>query len=295
MGNFLGKCVLQDQIHKCCSAGTVLCFVLNLLYEAHFLPLLQQHGSFVVSALVLWQREAQADYSAVVWRPSLTGVHSHVPLMPFAVLRVHLDHGITHWLLWSCLLSVPWEELGGRKPGKSQLLQDSSTMCHLHIVLAIEQTQSVWQMISVLCLRGNRPLFDLWLCLYVVLNVLRDQPQVCLNSPSWSRFPFMVVFYPENKLCHSSAPCSCVIVPSPQPHTWATALAGRRRWAVALHHVVEGPPQSRPPHRHTVQDASFFQPVLSAAHALKTEIMQRVYKWKLFILKFIPSCPQGLC
>lgn len=165
-----------------------------------------------------------------------------------------------------------------------------STLC-----LQLSKCSLSGRWLSVLCLWGNRPLFDLWVCLYVVLNVLSDQPQVCRNSPSWSRFPLMVVFYPENILCHSSAPRSCVIVPSPQPHTWATASGGRRRWAMAFHHVVEGPSQSRPPHTHTVRDASFFQPVLSAAHALKTEIMQHVHKWKLFILTFIPSCPQGLC
>lgn len=48
-----------------CSA---LCLI-HLLYEACFFPLFQQHRSLVVSALVLWQREAQAGHSAVVWRP----------------------------------------------------------------------------------------------------------------------------------------------------------------------------------------------------------------------------------
>lgn len=47
---------------------------------------------------------------------------------------------------------------------------------------------------------------------------------------------------------------------------------------MAFHHVVEGPPKSRPPYAHTVRDESFFQPILSAAHTLKTEITQHVHK-----------------
>lgn len=85
-----------------------------------------------------------------------------------------------------------------------------STLC---LQLSKHSLSGRW--LSVLCLWGNSPLFDLWLCLCAVLNVLRDQPQVCCNSPSWSRFPLMVVFYPENTLRHLSASHSCVTVPSP--------------------------------------------------------------------------------
>lgn len=154
MGNFLRKCVLQDQIHR-------HCFVFNTSSVwSSFPPLVttEQKLCGVSPGAVTGgrQRLATVQYEDL----SLTGFHDHVPLMPFVVLRVHLDHSITHWLLWSCLLSVPWEELGGRKPGRSQLLQDSSTMCHLHIVLAIEQMQSVWQMTQ--CTVPVRKQASLW-------------------------------------------------------------------------------------------------------------------------------------
>lgn len=107
--DFLGKCVLQERVHKCHSAVMVLCFLFNTSSaEILFPPTVSTvEKPFGVSSCCCGKGRHRLATVLSHKGLSLIDLHGHIPPMPCVSLRVHSDRSITHWLLWSCLLCAP--------------------------------------------------------------------------------------------------------------------------------------------------------------------------------------------
>lgn len=106
--DFLGKRVLQDQaLHVLCLA---LCSAYFLL-GAWFLPLFQQHRSLLKAA-----HSAVAVGGMDWWECGMAKAFGWLAFSTISLCALCLAKG---WLLWR-VLSTSWEELRGRKLGKTQ-------------------------------------------------------------------------------------------------------------------------------------------------------------------------------